>query len=190
MRPLLAAVIVTLAAVAAPGLARAGTTPTDCAIKMKATGQTASAKLTCWSKEVARAGTYAACAAKAEVRFAAQFARGVCAAPVDAGAIEAKVDTFVDDVVGTLTGSPAGSTLGTSEARTCASSKLKAAGKKAASKLTCNALGETGGSVRAYASCISRAEATYDKKWDGAETRGAAPPPATRRRSRPWSTRS
>jgi hypothetical protein len=177
MRLLLAALLVTLAAVAAPGLARAGGTSTHCAAsKMKATGNKASGKLTCWSVEVMRPGTYAACAAKAEARFAAKFAQadasGGCATPGDAGSLEAKVDTFVADVVGAVTGSPAGSILGASEARTCVSTKLKAAGKKAAAKLTCTVLGETRDSVRAYTSCISRAEAAYDQKWGGAEATG------------------
>jgi hypothetical protein len=47
MRLLLAAVIVTLT-VAAPGVARAGSTPTDCSGKMKATGEKASGKVAPW----------------------------------------------------------------------------------------------------------------------------------------------
>jgi hypothetical protein len=175
MRPLLVALLVTLAAVGAPRLARAVGTPARCAArKMKETGKKAGRKLTCWSKEVAKPGTYDACAAKAEVKFAAAFAlaefRGGCLSFGDAGALEAKVDAFVNNVVGALTGSPAGALLGTSEAQKCARTKLKAAGKKTAAKLTCQANAVISGALNTL--CISRAEATYDQKWDGAEAMG------------------
>jgi hypothetical protein len=175
MRPLLAALLVTLAAVGAPGLARAGGSPAQCAAsKMKETGKKAGRKLTCWSKEVAKPGTYDACAAKAEAKFAAAFAlaeaRGGCVSFGDTGALEAKVDAFVDNVVGALTGTPAGAILGTSEAQKCARAKLKAAGKKTAAKQTCHANAVTRGALNLL--CLSRAEASYDQKWASAEAMG------------------
>jgi hypothetical protein len=164
---LLAALLVTLAAVAAPGLARAATPCVS--IKMSATAQKAKRKLMCWSREVLHPGTYAACAARAEVKFAKQFVSDRCAVPGDASEVEAEVDAFVDDVVGALTGSPAGSILGTSEAHKCASSKLKAAGEKVFAELRCyqRALG-----TAVPFECLGKATTNFMSAVTKAETAG------------------
>jgi len=178
MKSLLAVLIAPLA-LAADGMAEsalaADAPAQQCAArKLKATGKKAGGLLKCWSREVLRPGTYSGCAAKAELKFADTFergdAKGGCAVTGDADAIETKVDAFVDDVVADLTGSPAGAILGTSKAKKCAASKLRAVGRKSSTQLKCHAKVATSGSLDP--SCISRAEASYNQKWDRAEAKG------------------
>src|SRR5262245_48271246 len=83
MKRLLVAMIVATQFPSACQDSRAGGTPAQCAAtKRQETGKKADRKLTCWSKEVIRPGTYAACAAKAEVKFAAKFAQAEAGANV------------------------------------------------------------------------------------------------------------
>src|SRR5262249_31628357 len=170
------AVLCVFTFVAATGVARASATPAQkCASsKIKETGKKANGKLTCWSKEVVRPGSLAACTAAVEGKFADRFARaegkGGCGTTGDAGPIEAKVDAFVDDVVTALTGSPPGVILGTDDAQRGASAKLRATGKKTASKTKCYAKAATTGTLDAL--CISAAEARFGQKWGATEGKG------------------
>lgn len=161
---------------ASPGPASAATPSQKCASsKTKEAGKKADGKLKCWSKEVTKPGGLSACETKVESKFASKYAKaeakGGCAVTGDANAIEAKVDAFVDDVVTELTGSPAGALLGSTDAKKCAAAKLKAAGKKAASKLKCHAKAKIK-SVIVDMACLQKAEAKYSKKWDNAEAKG------------------
>lgn len=75
--------------------------------KMKASGKKAQTKFKCWGKAVARGDPVAPlCLTKAETKFAAAFAKaevkGGCTQTGDAAAVEAAVDTCVDDLVGLL----------------------------------------------------------------------------------------
>ena len=170
------AVLCVFTFVAATGVARASATPAQkCASsKIRETGKKANGKLKCWSKEVVRPGGLAACNARVEGKFADRFARaeaqGGCASTGDAGSIEATVDAFVDDVVTALTGSPPGTSLGTVDAKRCAGGKLKAAGKKTASKTTCYSKAATAGALDPL--CLSAAEARFSQSWGAAEDKG------------------
>jgi hypothetical protein len=177
MKPLFVAIIAALVlAPATRGLVLAGGTAAEhcAASKLKETGKKASGKLTCWSREVLKPGTYAACAAKAEFDFAKRFVqaewKGGCVTTGDGNTIEAKVDAFVADVVAALTGAPPRSSLGTLDAQKCAGAKLRAAGKKSAGKLTCYSRAKTSGALDTH--CIPKIEASYDQRWDGAEATG------------------
>jgi hypothetical protein len=170
------AVLCVFTFVAATGVARASATPAQkCASsKIKEMGKKANGKLTCWSKEVVRPGSLAACTAAVEGKFADRFARaegkGGCGTTGDAGPIEAKVDAFVDDVVTALTGSPPGVILGTDDAKRCASAKLRAAGRKTASKTECYSEAATTRTLDPL--CLSAAEARFGQKWGATEAKG------------------
>jgi hypothetical protein len=90
-------------------VAFAGPTPAQrCAsAKLKAASKKAAAKLKCNDKAIVTgAPVDPPCLGKAEDKFEAAFAkaelRGGCATTGDAGAVEAIVDAFVDDVVAAL----------------------------------------------------------------------------------------
>ena len=122
MRRLFAALIVT----SPPSPRSARRTPPTRASKIKETGKKAARKLTCWSGRW-RAGTYAACAAKADTRFAAKFAHADARGKVPRRVTPARRGEggqIADDVVGALTGSPRPDHRDQRGA-TCASSKLK-----------------------------------------------------------------
>src|SRR5689334_18218081 len=79
--------------------------PSKCSsLKLKATGKKASARAKCYSKAVVKGATVDPnCLSKASLKFSTAFSKaetkGACLAPNgDEGAIEAKVDTFVDNV--------------------------------------------------------------------------------------------
>ncbi len=146
------------------------------ATKQKEAGKKADRKLKCWSKGVKK-GVQADpnCLNKATSIFSSKWnkaeAKGGCTTTGDKTTIENKVDAFVDDVVDELAGSPAGSILSTGAARTCAGSKIKAAGKKASSKLKCTAKAAQRGTTT-DPNCLSKATLKFSSKWNKAEAKG------------------
>jgi len=119
-------------AMAVPAAAGLDPTTKCTALKLAAAGKKAAAALKC-NAVALKKGTAldAACVAGADVAFTAAFAKAeknvTCAEPGDAATIGGLVDSFVGDVVAALP-------PGVDGAR-CASSKLSASGKKAASLL-------------------------------------------------------
>lgn len=178
MKSLLVAFVaaLTIVVLGVSRLALAAGTPAElcAASKLDASGMKAGREVKCWSKEVHKPGTYSACAAKAQLKFARAFAKaevkGGCVSTGDAAALETTVDTFVENVIGELTGSPAGALLGTTAAKECASAKLKATGKASSGSLRCDAKAVVSGSLDV--ACISKIEARYGHLWDAAEARG------------------
>jgi hypothetical protein len=144
--------------------------------KRKEAGKKADRKLKCWSKGVKR-GVQADpnCLSKATLIFNSKWdkaeAKGGCTTTGDKSAIETKVDAFVNDVVDELAGSPAGSILTTDAARTCAAAKIKAAGKKASSKLKCYGKAAQKG-IAVDPNCLLKATSKFSSKWDKAEAKG------------------
>jgi hypothetical protein len=146
-------------AVAAVGLVGvrsplAGTDPVlKClSAKQKAAGKKASGKLGCYAKAAAKATAVdSGCLTKVEDKFSAAFtkadAKGAC--PGTASAVEASVDQCVNDVVALVPG-----------ADKCSGAKLKAAGKKAAGKLACNAKA-TAKAIAVDPACLTKAEGKY-----------------------------
>jgi hypothetical protein len=109
------------------------------ASKRKAAGKKASAKLKCVAKAVSKnLPVDPLCMTKAEDKFELAFTKaelkGGCLTVGDAGPIEASVDLCVDQIRVQLgiPGDPASRSI-------CSSSKLKAAGKKFAGRMTCHA---------------------------------------------------
>ena len=166
-----------LVAVVGGGFALAKPSPEQrcTATKLNETGKKAYGKLRCWAKEVRHSDPtqFSQCKDKVEARFASKFAAaeatGSCPTTGDAGPLETTVDGLVDGVVGALTGSVAGSFLSTDEAKQCASTKLIAAGKKVASKMTCHARAATRGFD---GDCVYAAETAFFVRWGTAERKG------------------
>ena len=160
-----------------PAPARAATPAQKCAAtKQKETGKKADRKLKCWSKG-AKSGTAAdpGCIAKAESTFSIKWdkaeAKGGCVTTNDKTGVEAKVDAFVDDVLTELTGVPPGTLLTDQDKRDCAAAKLRAAGKKASSKLKCEAKATSKGTA-VDPLCLGKAETKFGGKWGKAEAQG------------------
>src|SRR5579862_3679026 len=134
--------------------------PNKCSsLKLKATGKKASARAKCYSKAVAKgANVDPNCLSKATLKFSTAFSKaemkGACLAPNgDTSAIEAKVDTFVDNVRSIVNGSAAGP-------NPCDSKKIAAAGKKAASKAKCQAKAVAKG-AGVDPTCLDKAELKF-----------------------------
>ena len=126
--------------VVVPAVGGAATTPARrCAsAKLKAAGSTASGLLGCHASAVKRgAAVDPTCLGKAHAKLTSAFSRaeakGGCASGGDAGTVTTTLDGFVDGVAAALADG------GTSDGRRCAAVKLKAAGKKASTKLGCHA---------------------------------------------------
>jgi hypothetical protein len=144
--------------------------------KTRETCRKSSCKLRCQARAAQR-GTAADpfCLANCEGRYSARFdrieSRGGCATTNDKAAIEAKVDAFVDDVAVEVTGSPAGALLTTTAARRCAAAKIRAVAQKNCDKLRCHAQSKVRGTAPAP-TCLSRAEARFNQRFNRAEARG------------------
>jgi hypothetical protein len=137
-----------------------GTRAQKCAAaKLKAAGQKAAAKLKCHAKA---AGSGAAvdteCLGEAEGKFSNAFAKaeakGGCGTTAEVEAVEAEVDSLVQDIVGfTPTPPPA----------KCPAKALKAAAMLAAAELACESeAARTGNTVDPV--CLSDAEAKFRAK--------------------------
>ena len=103
--------------------------------KIGATGKKAYKKASCHATAASNGAVVEGdCLAKPEIPFSAKFAKSEanppCFATGDEATIEGKVDTFVDDLAMTLRPSMTESS--------CASRKLRAAGKKAFKVLNCH----------------------------------------------------
>src|SRR5690348_8971821 len=145
--------------------------PNKCSsAKLKATGKKASARAKCYSKAVAKgAAVDPNCLSKASLKFSTAFSKaetkGACLAPNgDEGAIEAKVDTFVDNVRSIVNNDGPGP-------NPCDSKKIAAAGKKAASKDKCQAKAVAKG-TGVDPTCLSKAEIKFGTAVTKAENAG------------------
>ena len=153
-------------------LAVAGGTPDQkcTASKLKATGKRAAADLKCHAKATKKnLGVDPSCTGKADDKFTAAFgkadAKGGCPGAADPNAIADMSDMFVADVVAAL---PDG---GTDDGRACAAIKLAATGKKAGSKLGCEAKAAgQGGQVDP--TCTGAAETKFSAAFAKAESKG------------------
>ena len=168
LRVLGVVVSVTLGTPAMAGIASQCT-----ALKYKVTGKEAYVKSRCFSKAAARGGMVDPdCLSAAELKFSNGFTnaegKGDCFTTGDAGAIEAKVDAFVDDIAATVAGSAGGAFV----ASTCDANKIRGAGKKAAAKAKCYWKDvRLGGGDGTGAACVAKAEAKFGKVVDTAESR-------------------
>jgi plastocyanin len=163
---------VVLGVLAAVGIASGVSDPASkcAATKIKTTAKKAAAKLGCYAKAVGKGvGVDSICLMKAEQKFGAAFGKaetkGGCVTSGDMGAIESTVDGFVANAVGVL---PDG---GTRAGQRCASTKLKATGKKEAAKLGCHAKAVLKG-VAADPTCLTKAETSFTKRFGAAEAKG------------------
>src|SRR6185295_4156838 len=145
--------------------------------KIKAAGKKAGAKLTCLSKGIARGqSTDSACLAKAEVKFGAAVAKSENKSYADAGClttgdepgIESDVDSLVSDIDGLVNDTPPG------PASVCDATKVKAAGKKVAAKLTCHAKAVTNGQMMTDSTCLAKAEVKFSLAVAKAESKSGA----------------
>ena len=159
-----------VAAVVVPAAGVAATTPARrCAsAKLKAAGSTASGLLGCHASAVKRgAAVDPTCLGKAHAKLTSAFSRaeakGGCASAGDAGTVTTTIDGFADGIATALADG------GTSDGRRCAAVKLKAAGKKASTKLGCHARAVTKLAV-ADPTCLSKAETKFTSAFVGAES--------------------
>src|SRR5689334_3829671 len=141
--------------------------PSKCTgMKFKATGKKAQARATCYAKAVARhAPVDGGCLSKATSKFSASFARAErqSSCDGDTGAIDSKVDAFVDDVRDIVNrGGPGPST--------CDSRKISASGRKASAKSRCYAKRVT--KRINIDSCLSNAEVKFASAISRAEMNG------------------
>jgi hypothetical protein len=135
--------------------------------KIKAGGRKAAAKVSCFAKAAARGEPPdLACLAKAEEKFGIAFARadaGSCFEIGDAPVIEAKTDSFVNDLVTELQTS-----AGPSK---CTGSKLKAAGKKVGGRTGCFAKA-AGNGVAVDPTCLQKYTNGFSAALQKAELKG------------------
>ena len=173
MRTRVVAVVVLLAvagvagrAVAAPSAAR------RCAVaKVKAVAGGAGGLLGCHAAAVKRGVPVdGACVAKAHDKLTTAFAhaeaKGGCARSGDAGDVTTRLDDFVAAIASALADG------GTDDGRRCAAAKLKATGKKASTKLGCEARA-LGKAQAVDAGCLAKAEAKFTSAFAGADGRYA-----------------
>jgi hypothetical protein len=153
--------------------ATAATTPARrcAAAKLKAAGSSAAGLLNCHASAVKRGLVVeGACLAKAHAKLASAYTKtegkGGCASTGDAATVTTSLDDFVDAVVAALADG------GTPEGQRCAAVKLKAAGKKAATKLGCHGRAVT--KVEAVdPECLAKAETKFLAAFTGADARYA-----------------
>ena len=145
--------------------------PSKCTgMKFKATGKKAQARATCYAKAVAKqAPVDAGCLSKATSKFNARFAKAETQSSCnggtgDTGAIESKVDAFVDDVRDIVNSSGPGPSK-------CDSKKISASGRKASAKSRCYAKGATKG-ININPTCLSKAEVKFSSAISQAELKG------------------
>jgi hypothetical protein len=149
---------------------RAASTPAQACAggKLDAAGKTAAAMLGCHANGARHGGAVdSACVTKAQTkltsRFASLEARGGCATVGDAGDIAAILDSSVDALATAL--------RPTTTANRCAATKLKAAGKKAKTKVGCHAKATRKG-VAVDPQCLAKAEARFASGFSSAEAHG------------------
>ena len=160
------AILASMVILAAPGHA-AGTPGQVCAgAKMKAAGKATARRLACHSKAARQGVAFAdgGCLAAADARMIVDFgraeARGGCVAPGDASHV---ANAIVLRVIGL---SQALRPVAT--ASHCAALKLKAAGKKAKSKLACHGKTMRNG-LAVDPSCLAKAETRFTADFAKAE---------------------
>lgn len=144
---------------------------TSCvASKLTAAAKNSAAELKCESK-AARADTAvdSSCIDRADEKLATGFSKaqttGGCGASADVLDVGARIDAQVVDVVAAI---PHGST---EASRTCAASKLKAAGKRSRARLSCFAKAERTSST-VDVTCLAKAGERFTAAFDKAEARG------------------
>jgi hypothetical protein len=138
------------------------------AAKILAAGKKAAAKAKCHQKAQTKLTLDPVCLAKAEAKFAGVFpkaeSKADCLAPDgDAPAIEATVDSFIDDLASEL--APLGNT-----GSKCTAAKFGAGGKKVLAKAKCFQKEQKQGTLDP--SCLSKAEATFSGGFTKAEANG------------------
>jgi hypothetical protein len=151
--------------------AAAATTPARrcAAAKLKAAGSVASKLLGCHASAVKRGlAVDGECLAKAHDKLTSAFtkaeAKGGCASSGDATTVTGSLDDFVAGVTTALADG------GTPDGQRCAAVKLKAAGKKAATKLGCHGRAVT--KVEAVdAACLTKVETKFTTAFTGADAR-------------------
>jgi plastocyanin len=161
--------VIVIVGILAAGPAAAKPTPAaKClAAKLKAAGKKAVAVVGCNAKAAQKGKPLdPACVTKAEAAFAKAFAKADsgegCATTGDAGALEAVVDGFVQDVVTALPDA------GTKAGGKCAASKQRASAKYASAELVCQAKAALK-AVGVDAECIERGETAFEKAFAKAE---------------------
>src|SRR5262245_48130607 len=169
MRLVLAAFAVAFPLLVLSGVGHAARTPGQvCAgAKLKATGNAAGARLACHATAARQGvGTDPACLANADSKLSDAFdqaeARGGCVTTDDADDIDVLLDSSVGSLVSALR--PA------STKSRCAAAKLKATGRKAKTKLRCQAKA-TGRGVTVDPACLPKAEARFVAVFAKAEAR-------------------
>jgi len=152
-------------------LASSAPAASSCAAsKLAAAGKSSGAELGCEAK-AARSGAIVdpVCLAKVSDKLSSAFSKaeskGACGASGDALDVEARIDEQVADVVAAI---PRGADDGS---RTCAASKLKAAGKRSRSRLQCFAKAEKR-SESVDLTCLAKAGEKFSSAFDKAEARG------------------
>src|SRR5262245_22759004 len=144
----------------------AGTAGQVCAAaKLKATAKAASDSVTCHAKATQKGiGADPSCLAKAETRLTDAFAK----AEVEGGCVTAGDASAIDALVGSSVGAFVGALRPVADANRCAAAKLKAAGKKAKTKLGCHAkAAKQGGLVDP--GCLAKAEERFTAAFGKAE---------------------
>jgi hypothetical protein len=153
--------------------AGAATTPARrcAAAKLKAAGSTAAGLLNCHASAVKRGlAVDGTCLSKAHAKLTGAYTKaegkGGCASTDDAATVTTSLDDFVDAVAAAL------SDGGTPEGQRCAAVKLKATGKKAATKLGCHGRAVTKREAVDPA-CLGKAETKFLTAFTAADARYA-----------------
>jgi polyhydroxybutyrate depolymerase len=144
-----------------PGLAQGA--PKCVAAKLKAIGKNEKAALTCVAKVVAKndPSSLSGCLAKADAKLSSAFAKAIgCDGSLAACA------GLADDCVDAVTAA-----LPDAGPSPCEAARLKAAGKKAAHRLTCHAKAATKG-VAVDTACLDKASVKFAAAW--AKTSGCS----------------
>jgi hypothetical protein len=166
-----AGVFALVAVTSGAAFAQAG--PSKCSGgKIKTAGKKAGGKLNCLAKGLSKGlATDGTCLSKAEAKFSTAYAKAEakvpndCLTTGDAGAIEAKVDALVQDLDDLNAPPP--------NLSACDAAKVKAAGKKAAAKLTCHSKAVTKG-LGVDSTCMAKAEVKFSQAVAKAEAKAAA----------------
>ena len=138
--------------------------------KLTAAAKKAASKLKCHTTAVKDGtGVSAECLGKAEVKFQSTFAKadakGDCPTPGDDGLVESAVDACVSSILSALgAGSPP------PPPASCLQAKIKAASKKASSKLKCWAKA-VGKNTAVDPTCLAKAELKFNASFAKAETK-------------------
>jgi len=156
-----------LAAGVQPAVAK--TTPQQkCAgAKQKAAGKNIAAELGCYSKAAGKGiSVDTACLGKATGAFGAAFTKAGTACVGDQAAVQSQIDGCVNQLLG--------ATPITTGLEKCGAAKIKAAGAKAAAKLTCTSKSAGSGKPLDQA-CIGKAETKFSTAIGKADAKGQCP---------------